>query len=184
MTLHVPAAAPVGMGSLSYSPKTIADFPVAPVGLNYGSTLFELTILDPSGFRILDYKFMTPVTIAVKYTEDDVLLAKGNPVNLVLQKYDPIFQIWTALSTTFDPAAKTVSTQVSRLSLFALMGSGQPEVPGPTLMPTSIPATATATLILPTPGDVVPGFGLPIGVLIAAVTLVAAGGYYFGKSRN
>ena len=184
VTVHVPAAAPTGVGSLRYSPKTTVDFPSLPNGLNYGNTLFELTILDPSGSRIHDYRFATTIAITVKYTEDDVLVAGGNPADLVLQKYDTAFQRWTALGTTFNPAAKTVTAKVSSLSLFAFIGSGLPRIPDPTSVATSIPATATATLLLPTPGDVVPGFGLLIGMLIAAATLVAAGAYYLGKSRS
>ena len=50
--IHVPATAPVGMGTIRYVPKTIVDFPSPPVGLNYGSTLFEIRICKTSA--ILD----------------------------------------------------------------------------------------------------------------------------------
>ena len=223
VTVTVPAGASVAAGTLSYTPKTAADAPaVAPSGLAFGSVLFDLTVLDSSGDPALNYSFGTAIAVEVRYTDADLQAAEGNPDRLQLMKYDPGFQVWTALTTSFDPVAKTVRAQLTRLSFFALMGQAQPPtatptptatlLPGvatstPTVTPTP-PATATpeatatatpepatatpvpatpvptSTLVPPTPGDVAPGSGLLIGLLIVAAILIAAGGYYLRQSRQ
>jgi len=199
VTVSVPAAAPVEAGTLSYEPKVEAQAPAAaPAGLAFGSTLFDLSVLDLNNDPIQDYRFGTPITISVMYTDDDVQAAEGNPGRLVLYKYDMVLQAWIPLNTTFDPVTKSVQAQVSRLSFFALMGQAQPPTPTPTPTATLLPGVATptptvtptpepaptATLLPPTPGDVAPGSGLLTGLLIAAFILMAAGGYYLRSSRQ
>jgi len=49
--------------------------------------------------------------------------------------------------------------------------------------PTATPAP-TATLLPPTPGDVAPGSGFMVGLLVIALVLTAAGGYYMKESNN
>ena len=53
--------------------------------------------------------------------------------------------------------------------------------PAPTPTPTPAP---TATLLPPTPGDVAPGSGFMVGLLVVALVLMAAGGYYMKESNN
>ena len=187
VTVSVPASAAVAAGTLSYQPKTADDAPAAaPAGLAFGSTIFDLSVLDADNDQIQDYRFGTSITISVKYTDDDLQAAEGNPGRLILHKYDTVLQAWTALSTTFNPVAKTVQAQTSRLSFFALMGQAQPPTPTPTATATLLPGMATstattaptATLLLPTTGDVAPGSSLLIGLLIVAFIFIAAGGYY------
>ena len=202
VTVSVPASAAAEAGTLSYESKTADDAPAAaPAGLAFGSTLFDLSVLDVNNDRIQDYRFATSITISVKYTDDDLQAAEGNPGRLVLHKYDEVLQAWTSLNTTFNPAARTVQAQTSRLSFFALMGQEQPPTPTPTATATLLPGAATrsptlapptatlavpptATLLPPTPGDVAPGSGLLIGLLIAAFVLIAAGGYYLRQSKQ
>jgi len=201
VTVNVPTGAAVDTGTLSYAPKTAGDAPAAAVaGLAFGSTLFDLWVLDANNDRIQDYSFGAPITISVKYNDDDLLAAEGNPGRLVLQKYDTAFKAWVSLNTTFDPASKTIQAQASRLGFFTLMGQAQPATPTPTptatLLPgavtptaTLLPPTATllpptATLLPPTPGDVAPGSGLLMGLLMAAFILIAAGGYYLRQSKQ
>jgi len=179
VTVSIPAIAPMETAYIFYMP---GDAPAAPpAGLAFGTSLFDLTVLDPDGVPDPAIRFSRPITISVKYTSDDIQVAEGNPSKLALQKYDPAFQSWISLTTTFDPVAKTVRAQVSRLGFFALMGPGQPLSPTPT--PTTVPAAPTATLLPPTPGDLAPGSGLLIGLLVAAAILISAGGYYLRQSR-
>ena len=194
VSVSVPATAPVGPGSLSYAPKTSGDAPAAaPAGFVFGSTLFELSVLDVNNDPIQGYTFDTSITISLKYTDDDLQAVGGNPGRLVLQKYDTVLQTWTPLNTSWSPVAATVQAQVSRLSFFALMGQAQFPTPTPTATATLSPGVATststteapsATLLPPTPGDVTPGSGLLIGLLIVAFIFIAAGGYYLQHSRQ
>ena len=183
VTISIPSSAPKGSFNLVYEPKAVADAPSpAPEGLSFASTVFELSVLDLTGQEATDTSFRRPIKITVQYTDADVLAAGGNPGRLVIYKYDELLSAWTPLTTIFDPVAKTVTAQVSRLSFFALMG-GEP-LPTPT--PTPVPpgeAAPTATLVPPAPGDVAPSSGLLLGMLIAAFILIGAGSYYM-RQRN
>lgn len=55
--------------------------------------------------------------------------------------------------------------------------------PTPEPTATAMPAP-TATLLPPTPGDVAPGSGFMVGLLVIALVLTAAGGYYMKESNN
>ena len=181
VSVTVLAEASVELSFLSYDPKTPGDAPEAPpAGLAFGITLFDLQVLNLYGVPAPDARFLSPITISVRYTNDDIQVAEGNPSTLSLHKYDPTFQSWIPVTTTFDPVTKTVQTRVSQLSFFALMGPGQPLNP----TPTTVPDSPTATLLPPTPGDVAPGSGLLIGMLIAGFILIAAGSYYLRQGLS
>jgi hypothetical protein len=187
LTVTIPAAAPVGTSYLLYTPKTAVDAPEsAPVGQAFGSALFELNVIDLTGAVETDASFRTPITIAVTYNDADVAAAQGNPTRLVLQKYDTALQAWTPLSSTIDMVTKTISTQVSNTGFFALMGQAQPATPTPTPTATLKPGvvTPTTTAVPPPAGDVAPGSGLLFGLLMAAVVLIGAGGYYLRQDKR
>ena len=191
IAVTIPSGAPVGAGWLLYTPETQADAPAAPpAGLAFGTAIFSLTGIDASGAVTPSTRFHTPITISVQYTDPDVQAAEGNPTRLVLYKYDTVFEAWTPLTTSANLADKTLQASVSRLSFFALLGQPQPPTPTPTPTATLRPGQATptglstATLLPPTPGDVAPGSGLLIGLLIAAFILIAAGSYYLRQSKQ
>ena len=193
VTITIPTLAPPGSFFLLYAPKAAADVPAAPpAGLAFGSTLFDLSVVDLAGVLAPDTLFLDPITLSVTYTDADVQAAEGNPARLGLYKYDPLFGVWTSLTTSVNTANKTVEAKVSRLSFFALMGQDQPPTPTPTPTATLLPGVATstvpppptATLLPPTPGDVAPGSGFLIGLMLAAFILIAAGGYYLRQSKQ
>ena len=191
VTVTIPALAPVGSFFLLYEPEAQADAPAAaPAGLAFGTALFDLSVVDLAGVPVSGARFLSPITLSVTFTDEDVQAAQGNPSRLVLYKYDTIFEAWTPLTTSVNLADKTVEAKVSRLSFFALMGQAQPSTPTPTPTATLRPGVATptdaptATLLPPTPGDVAPGSGLLIGLLIAAFILIASGSYYLRQSKQ
>ena len=135
VTITVPAFAPGATGFLSYGPKSAAEAPAAPPArLAFGTALFELAMTDPSGTPVSDTQFHIPITSSIKYTDEDVRAAEGNPARLIIQKYDTVFRAWTPLYTIFDPVTNTVQAHVTRLSFFALMGQPQPPTPTPTAL--------------------------------------------------
>ena len=213
VAVTVSADAPSTAAVLLYESKTSEALPVAPSGVSFSNTLFDLTALGTDGSALASYSFTRSITISVKYTDADIQTAEGNPSRLVLYKFDTTLQSWIPLSTTLNVVARTVQAQVSRLSSFALMGQARPATPTPTAMatlqagaPTLTPAiTATAvaptesptvsptavpvvtimsTALPPTPGDVAPGSGLLLTLLIAAGILIAAGGYYLRETKQ
>jgi len=191
VAISIPMDSARSTGFLLYTPKTSADAPEAPpAGLAFGTVIFEFTVMDTSGVVLpSNTRFRTPMTISVKYTDADVQAAQGNPSRLVLYKYDSIFEAWTPLTTSVNPADGTLQVGVSRLGFFALMGQAQPPTPTPTPTATLLPGAATsvpptATLLPPTPGDVAPGSGFLMGLLISAFILIAAGGYYLRQTKQ
>jgi hypothetical protein len=187
VTVTIPSGAAKATGWLQYTPKTSADSPVAPpAGLAFASAIFELTGMDESGVAASSTSFLTPVTISVNYTTADVTAAQGNPHRLTLAKYDTVFEAWTLLTTSIDLTGKTAQTKVSSMSLFALLGQPQPPTPTPTPEATlqAGQVTPTATLLPPTPGDIAPGSGMLMGLLIAAFIMIAAGSYYLRQTRQ
>lgn len=197
----IPANAVAGTAFFLYEPRAAADSPApAPAGLAFATTIFDLTILDLAGVPVPDARFRTRITISVKYTDEDILAAEGNPSRLAIHRYDSVFNSWTPLGTTFDPVTKTVHTRVSRLGFFALMGQEAPPTPTPTAPATLVPgaptltpaitatavaiSTMTPTALPPAPGDVAPGSRLLLTLLIAAGILIAAGGYYLRQTNQ
>ena len=152
-----------------------------------------------SGASNTSTKFLSPVTITLSYSDDDVATAEGNPHRLVVHKYDDNASAWVALSTTVDLANKTVQTKVSRFSLFALMGGATPPTPTPTPEPTTSASSTTvateeptaepvaeptATALPPAPGDFAPSNGLLVLMVLFAFTLIAAGGYFLKQNKE
>jgi len=190
VTVTIPSLAPPGSFFLLYKPEAVADAPAAPpAGLAFGTVLFDLSVVDLAGVPAPHTNFLSPVTLSATYTDADLEAAEGNPSRLGLYKYDQSFGTWTALTTSFNSSNNTVQAAVSRLSFFALMGQAQPPTPTPTPTATLLPGAATsvpptATLLPPTPGDVAPGSGFLMGLLIAAFILIAAGSYYLRQSKQ
>jgi hypothetical protein len=194
VTITIPASSPKEAGFLLYTPKDQGDVPAsAPAGLAFSSALFDLTAMDTNGVVGTGNTFQAPIQVSVQYTDADIQAAEGNPGRLVLYKYDTAMANWSPLTTSVDFVNKTVQTSVSSLSFFALLGQPLPPTPTPTPtatlrpgLPTPTPTDAppTATLLPPTPGDIAPGSGLLMGLLIAAFIMIAAGSYYLRQTKQ
>jgi len=202
VTVTVPAAAPAQAGYITYGPKTSSEAPGETAdGFGFGSVLFELNVTDSAGAALADTSFKAPISISINYSDADAL-AVGDPSKLAIMKYDSGLSAWAPLATSFDPVAKTVSAQVQRLTFFALIGEGivptptatpvpptavpPTAVPPTAVPPTAVPPTAvppTATAVPPATGDVSPGSGLLVGMLLVAMVLMGAGGYYLREVR-
>ncbi|MDE2861635.1 MAG: hypothetical protein OYI31_01510 [Chloroflexota bacterium] len=205
VTVSIPASGPRAAGYLVYEPTTARDAEApAPDGGSFGDTLFELTGYDEAGASMASVRFDSAATITIKYSEADLSAADSNPARLAIYKYDSAFQTWSRLTSSVDVVNGTISTSVSRLSHFAVVGFPAP--PTPTPLPTSTPLpgvptatpiptatrpptatsppTATPTPLPPVVGDVAPTSGLMIGLVAVALVLMAAGGYYLRQSRQ
>lgn len=205
VTVSIPASAPRAAGFLTYEPMTSRQAPArAPDGGSFGDTLFDLSGYNAEGEMTVSTRFDSAVTITVAYSATDLRAADGNPTRLTLYKYDTNFNSWSPLTTTVDVVNGTISTSVSRLSFFAVVGFPQPPTPTPTATATPLPgvstatptptptrpptatrpATATPTPLPPVVGDAAPTSGLMVGLVIVALVLMAAGGYYMRQARQ
>ena len=142
----------------------------------------DTTILRPFALNTHDANsvaksmvLIKAVTVTAKYTANDVAGAPQNsPINLKIMRYNETNSAWTALNTTVDLAAQTLTARVKTFSLFAVAGVDPPAQ-----------AIATATPVgLPPTGDVSPGSGLLLGLLLAGFLMIVAGGTYLVQSRR
>jgi hypothetical protein len=91
----------------------------APKGFKVGNTFFTIEAVDGDGNAIVT--FSKPVTITVKYSDEDVAAAGGDPSNLVLAYYDEAAAAWKRIDTTVKTTDKTLSATTSHLSTWAVL---------------------------------------------------------------
>ena len=83
------------------------------------------------------------------------------------------------------PTSVSVSAGHSSLTLAEILAGATATVAAPVATATAEPtAEPTATLLPPTPGDVAPGSGFVLGLVVMALVLISAGGYYMKESNN
>ena len=86
---------------------------------------------------------------------------------------------------TPTPAATptSVSAAAGHSSLTLAEALAGATVAAPTAAPEPEPEP-TATLLPPTPGDIAPGSGFVLGLVVMALVLISAGGYYMKEANN
>ena len=166
---------------LVYSPTTVDDtkdtVPDLPAGTSYGATIFRINLVEPDGTVTVGERLAKPITLTVKYSDADLAAANNNPLNMRIFVYRE-GEGWVGLDTIVNIANKTLTTQVSRFSLFAILGAE----PVPT--PTTVPVNPTATFIPPSVGDANLGSGMMMAFLALAVAFIATGAYYLRPRRK
>ncbi len=91
-----------------------------PPGFRYSGKVFDLSVTGEEA-RITDtFSFVQPISIAVRFTEEDASKVGGVESNVVIQRYDSDKHLWTPLETKVDWTSSTARVQVRRLSNFAL----------------------------------------------------------------
>ena len=177
VTAAIPAVANATTFQLVYNP-TPASVPAAAARQKI-IRAFELNTFNTAGSKV-SLTLLRPATITVKYTSADVTAAPdNNPINLKIGRYDEANQAWTPLNTTVDLAAQTLSAKSSGFSLFGIVGVE----PAPQVAPPSA-GTPTATPRAPVTGDVTPGSGMLLALILAGFLLIAAGGAYLTQTRR
>jgi hypothetical protein len=166
---------------LVYSPTTVDDtkddVPGLPAGTSYGTTIFRINLVEPDGTVTVGERLAKPIKLTVKYSDADLAAANNNPLNMRIFVYRE-GEGWVGLDTLVNIANKTLTTHVSRFSLFAILGAE------PAVAPTAIPVNPTATFIPPSVGDVSLGSGMMMAFLALAVAFIATGAYYLRPRRK
>ena len=88
-------------------------------GIRVGSTCFSIEARDADGNAIVT--LAEPVTITVKYTDEDLAAAGGHPNDLVLAYYDEAAREWKIIETTANAGDTTLSTVTTHLSIWAVL---------------------------------------------------------------
>ncbi|MEE8442560.1 MAG: hypothetical protein V3S37_02320 [Dehalococcoidia bacterium] len=163
----IPSTANATTFQLAIDPSP-ADVPEPPAGTVILQA-FALNAYDADG-TLVSLQLIKPVTITVKYTADDLAAANGNAANLKVLRYDAITQSWNPLFTTPNLAAMTLTATVQHLSMFAT-ASVEP-------LPQAV---GTPTPQLPVPGDITPGSGLVLALILTGFLLIIGGGLYVAQ---
>jgi internalin A len=88
-------------------------------GFKAGNTYFVIEITDASGNPVVTLS--QPITITVKYSQEDVDAAGGDPNNLVLAYYDEAAGEWKTLDTMVNTSDKILSATTTHLSTWAVL---------------------------------------------------------------
>ena len=98
-----------------------SDVPPIPSGFKLGNTYFSI-----EGITTLAEE----ITITVKYSDDDVAAAGGDPQLLALAYYDEDAEEWKVLPTTVNTTEKTLTATTDHLSTWAVLAEAAGEAPG------------------------------------------------------
>lgn len=107
--------------TLVYVPEHNGRLPAANAGFTPGSAAFSLQAVTAAGEWLTTTLLQAPIELAVRYTEGDLKLARGEQSRLVLMTYNNEARTWLALETKVDAAAQTLRARTRRPALFALM---------------------------------------------------------------
>jgi len=155
IAVEFPAGAVTGTATVTIKQIAPPADASIPHGFKAGTTFFTVEAKDAGGNSIVTLS--QPLTITVKYSDEDVATASGDPNNLVLAYYDEAVGKWNPLTTTVNTTDKTLSAITTHLSTWA-------------------------TMALAAEGNGVP-FWIWITVGVAAVFAVGLGAYLVGKRQ-
>ena len=173
-----------GQRTLAYVPATLeeamAEASDPPAGAVYGATVFRINLLGADGAEAAGERLAKPVSLVVKYSGGDIEAAKNSPVNLKILAFRE-GEGWGGLDTIVNIADGTLTTRVSRFSLFAVLAVNPPVPPPPATEP---PPPVPPTVILPVVGDATLGTGGIMALVAAAVAFIATGAYFLRSRRK
>jgi hypothetical protein len=114
VTLNFPPGAVEGDATVTIQPVPCNT---AHEGFRLGNTCFSITLVtDGVPISVLD----ADVEVCVKYTDDDVAAAGGDPHLLRLACYDETIAEWVVLDTTVNTSLGVVCAYTNHLSHWAV----------------------------------------------------------------
>ena len=174
-TTLVPLVFPVGSGAtisvtggvtMTMLPFTVTV--IVPVTTGAGTPTFQqytyrghayaLSLLRPDGIQTTGV-LTAPLTVAIRYTADDLAAAGGNPDNLAIMLFDPATGVWTLLPTyEIHPVTGWISARMANLPRGAVVALFAKSPSGPLVFPVGGGATisVTADLTITVPSCVAP----------------------------
>jgi hypothetical protein len=140
VTIRFPRGSVISPVHVTVKPP-MGTLPEAPVPAKAGTT--ALTLEGITGLLTMD------ATVVVKYTDDDLKAADGDPSRLSLARWDADKSRWTLLPTTVDQGERTLTAGTNRLGIMEVLGSPPPgaaatpgRIPGPDAIATVSVASA------------------------------------------
>ena len=141
----------MGVGSVSsplrlwYQPVSPEELPPWPPGFRATGKAFNLSLAPKQGSVPGSGSLIKPVTIRVRLSAQDALLANGVENSVTIQRFLEEDQRWAVLPTAVDFRASVARAQTDQLSIFALTIK-EPD-------PTPIPSPVSEAQPTPDPMD-------------------------------
>jgi hypothetical protein len=170
VTVDVPADSAADDAALWYQPVALENAPTLLPDFVGTGKVFDLQVTGGQQAEGEPYDFAQPVTITVALSDADVVAARGDASNLVLQHLKTGDTDWTPLPTNADLVNRTASATVTSFSVFALSVRAAPtptpaapvpfdpiptetSSPTQTVMPTASPSATVLPTVTPTPSS-------------------------------
>ena len=109
---------------LTYQPLRIDQTQPAPPGSQIRRA-FRVRLFDHKAIP-MDTSFRYPVRLILSPHESDLTAASDDPARLLMARFDPDGNRWQRLVTTYQSASNTLSAQILRPGLFALVAQPPP----------------------------------------------------------
>ncbi|MBN2099405.1 MAG: PKD domain-containing protein [Dehalococcoidia bacterium] len=114
-----PAGALTADATVYVTELPVEAIPAAPDGFKIGSKCIELRAVDVSGQAIS--VLLQPVTLTIRYSDEDVAIAGGDPNDLLLAYIDRNTNQWTHVDPSVNADDQTLSATASQLGIWAIL---------------------------------------------------------------
>jgi len=114
ISIMFPQGAVLDSTKVTLKPVALENVPAVPEKATMGSTVFSVDGL--TGLLTQD------ATVRVKYSQEDLNAAAGDPTKLIFARFDRGTNTWSLLRPTVDRNAGAISVNTIRFSIWAVMG--------------------------------------------------------------
>jgi hypothetical protein len=126
VTVEFPAGIVSDKAAVIIEQLPVSSLPAPIGGFEIGDTYFVVEVVNNDGTAM--HTLAQEVTVIVKYSDDDVAAAGGNPDDLVLAYYDEAAGKWTELDTIVNLNDRTLSTTADHLSSWMVLARVSPPI--------------------------------------------------------
>jgi len=113
ISIMFPQGAVLDSTKVTLKPVALENVPASPEKATMGSTVFSVDGL--TGLLTQD------ATLRVKYSQEDLNAAAGDPAKLIFARFDRGTNTWSLLRPTLDRNAGMISINTNRFSIWAVM---------------------------------------------------------------
>jgi C1A family cysteine protease len=126
VAMEFPAGIVTDTAKLTINQLSASSLPLPPDGCELGDTGLIINMVNADGATIST--LAEDMTIIVKYSDEDVAAAGGNPRHLTLAYYDEAIGQWKILGTIVDINDGTLSTTADHLSQWMVLVKILPDI--------------------------------------------------------
>jgi C1A family cysteine protease len=126
VAMEFPSDIVTGTAKVAINQVSASSLPLPPDGCEAGNTGLIIDMVNAQGAAIST--LAEDMTIVVRYSEEDLAAAEGNPRHLALAYYDEASGQWEILDTNVDINDGTISATANHLSRWMVLAKTPPDV--------------------------------------------------------